>query len=369
MSKHPFVPLRRRPVRILWSAAVLSDVGTWVQLVVVGSLIASHTHSALRTGLVALATFMPQGFAAPIGGLLADRYDRRRVFATALLVQAAMTSLLAVALGAGVRSPGPLTLLIMGASAAGSFGAPSYSAMQPDLVPDDELVAMVSLGVYSWNGGRILGPIIGTVLSAAVGPAWTIAFNAVTFVVMSFAVLSVRQRFQPSGIGGTMARRMIDGWTALRSTPGCWHSAAFLVWFNVTIVPFIGLIPIYAIDELGGGTGLVGALSSAQGIGAIIGGIVVGGLATTFGRSQTIRLLVPFVGVSLAAYAVAPGPRAAMILVAMLGAGGAASFITGTAVIQRDAPPDRRGRVMSLNQALLGTTYGIGLLIFGFLGD
>ena len=82
MSNHPFVPLRHRAVRLLWGAAVVSDIGTWVQLIVVGSLVASGTGSAIQTGLVALATFMPQGIASPIGGLLADRFDRRRVFAT-----------------------------------------------------------------------------------------------------------------------------------------------------------------------------------------------------------------------------------------------------------------------------------------------
>ena len=149
MSNHPFVPLRHRAVRLLWGAAVISDIGTWVQLIVVGSLVASGTGSAVQTGLVALATFMPQGISSPIGGLLADRFDRRRVFATALIAQAAVTSLLAVALGAGVRTPWVLTVLILVGSAAGATGAPSYAAMQPDLVPPNELMQMVSLGVRS----------------------------------------------------------------------------------------------------------------------------------------------------------------------------------------------------------------------------
>ena len=160
MSNHPFRPLRHRGVRLLLGASVVSDIGTWVQLIVVGSLVAADTGSAVQTGLVALATFMPQGIAAPVGGLLADRFDRRKVFANALLAQAAITSVLAVVLGFGVRSPLVLTLLILLGSAAGSLGSPSSAAMQPDLVPPDELMAMISLGVYSWNGGRIVGPLL-----------------------------------------------------------------------------------------------------------------------------------------------------------------------------------------------------------------
>src|SRR3954468_23806137 len=120
VTRHPFTPMRHRSVRMLWSAAVVSDVGTWVQLIVVGSLVAAGTGSAVQTGLVALATFMPQGIASPVGGLLADRYDRRKVFASALMVQAVFTTSLAVVLGLGVRTPWMLTVLILLSSAAGA---------------------------------------------------------------------------------------------------------------------------------------------------------------------------------------------------------------------------------------------------------
>ena len=128
---------------------MVSDIGTWVQLIVVGSLIAANTGSAIQTGLVALATFAPQGIASPVGGLLADRFDRRKVFATALMVQALVTTALAVTLGLGVRTPAVLIVLILLASAAGATGAPSYSAMVPDLVPPEELMAMAKRNVKS----------------------------------------------------------------------------------------------------------------------------------------------------------------------------------------------------------------------------
>ena len=103
----------------------------------VGSLVAANTGSALQTGLVALATFAPQSIACPVGGLLADRFDRRKVFATALMVQALVTTALAVTLGLGVREPGVLFILILLASAAGATGAPSFAAMQPVVVPPE----------------------------------------------------------------------------------------------------------------------------------------------------------------------------------------------------------------------------------------
>lgn len=370
MSNHPFRPLRHRSVRLLWSAAVVSDIGTWVQLIVVGSLVAADTGSAVKTGLVALATFMPQGLAAPVGGLLADRYDRRRVFASALMLQALMTSALAVALGTGVRNPYVLTVMILLGSASGALGAPSYAAMQPDLVPADEMMAMVSLGVYSWNSGRIVGPLLGTLLVVTVGPSWTIAFNAVSFLALATAVSFLRRSFLPHGNGdGTVVERLVGGWQALRGTPGCWHAVVLLVVLNLSMVPFMGLIPIYARSEFAGGTGLAGVISSAQGVGAIIGGIAVTMLAAAHRRSDLLVGIVAMVSVSLVLYALAPTPALVILAAAVLGAGAASLFITSSAIVQRDAPPHSRGRVMAMMQACMGVSYGIGIITIGVIGD
>ena len=369
MTNHPFLPLRHRAVRLLWSAAVVSDIGTWVQLIVVGSLVAANTGSAVQTGLVALATFAPQSIASPVGGLLADRFDRRKVFAAALMVQALVTTALAVTLGIGVRSPAVLILLILLASAAGATGAPSYAAMLPDLVPPEELMAMVSLGVYSWNSGRIIGPLLGTALVLVVGPAWTIGFNAGSFVVLAVAVSMVRRTFRPTRSDGTIFDRLIGGWRTLRSTPGCFHGVALLVLYNLTIVPFIGLIPIYLRSDYGGGTGMAGTVASAQGAGAIIGGIIVSVLAHRHPRSLLIGRLIVVLAFALGLYAVAPNAIWVVAASALLGGAGAGFFIASSAIIQRDAPAVSRGRVMSIMQAAMGISYGLGLLFIGSIGD
>ena len=372
MSNHPFRPLRHRAVRLLLGASVVSDIGTWVQLIVVGSLVAADTGSAIQTGLVALATFMPQGISAPVGGLLADRYDRRKVFASALLAQASITTVLAVVLGLGVRSPLVLTLLILLGSAAGSLGAPSSSAMQPDLVPPDELVAMVSLGVYSWNGGRIIGPLLGSVLVLAIGPAWTIGFNAFSFVVMATAVALLRRPFLPHGANdadSTVRQRLVAGLRTVRANRGCLHGVVLLVLFNLTLVPFMGLIPIYVKAEYDGGTAMAGAVASAQGIGAIIGGFFVTWLAARHARSTLIKGVQFTMAGALLAYALAPSVVWLVVGAAVLGGCVAAMFIMAVSTIQRDAPPNGRGRVMSVMQASMGISYGIGLLFVGSLGD
>lgn len=370
MSNHPFRPLRHRSVLLIWGAGVISDAGTWIQLVVVGSLVAANTGSALQTGLIALATFMPQGIAAPVGGLLADRFDRSRVFVGGLAGQALFTSVLAILLGLGVRAPIALAALIMCASAMGSIGAPAYAAMLPDLVPPEELMAMSSLGIYSWNAGRIVGPLLGTVLAESAGPAWTVAINAATFACLALAVLALRRKFIPHDTEpGSIRVRFHEGWIAARTIRSCVFGIAAVTVLNLFVGPFMGLIPAYVREVFHGGVGLVGTFSSLQGAGAILGTLLVTGFTPRFGRSRIMVVVASVLVVSYFSYALAPSAAFAAICVVGLGACSASTFTTMMYIVQRDAPHAQRGRVMSILQALVGFSYGIGILTLGVVGD
>ena len=355
---------------LIWGAGVVSDAGTWIQLVVVGSLVAANTGSALQTGLIALATFMPQGIAAPVGGLLADRFDRSRVFVGGLAGQAAFTTVLAVLLGVGVRTPIALAALIMCASAMGSIGAPAYSAMLPDLVPPEELMAMSSLGIYSWNAGRIVGPLLGTVLARSAGPAWTVAINAVTFACLALAVLALRRKFIPHDTEpGSIRVRLVEGWMTARSIRSCVFGIAAVTVLNLFVGPFMGLIPAYVDEVFHGGVGLVGTFSSLQGIGAILGTLLVTALSPRYGRSRIMVVVAAVLVTSYLSYAFAPTAAFAAVSVIGLGACTASTFTTMMYIVQRDAPHAQRGRVMSILQALVGFSYGIGILWLGMVGD
>jgi predicted MFS family arabinose efflux permease len=196
-----------------------------------------------------------------------------------------------------------------------------------------------------------------------------VAFNAATFVLLAGAVAMVRRPFVPLASDGTIVERLVGGYRALRSTPGCWYTVVWLVAYNITAVPFMGLMPIFARAEFDGGTGLTGAFSSAQGIGAIIGGIIVTMLARRMPRSVLLTWMVVAVTVFLVGFALAPTAPLAIAAAALLGGAAAGMFVTMTAVIQRDAPAASRGRVMAMMQASMGISYGIGLMFIGFVGD
>ncbi|MCU1359851.1 MAG: putative multidrug efflux transport protein, partial [Ilumatobacteraceae bacterium] len=199
--------------------------------------------------------------------------------------------------------------------------------------------------------------------------AWTIGFNAVSFVVLALAVTMLRRPFLPHGATGTMRDRLLGGMHAARRTPGCWHALAMLALFNFCVVPFMGLIPIYVRAEFNGGTGMTGVVASAQGIGAIIGGLVAAMLAVRHGRATVVGWVAIGLSLALGAYALAPNVGVVIAFAVVLGGGWSSMMITLTAVIQRDAPLASRGRVVSLMQATLGLSYGFGLLVIGAIAD
>src|SRR4051812_7518693 len=294
-------PLRHRAFRLFWGAGAASDIGTWVQLAAIGSLVAASSGSALSTGLVAAATFAPQGLCSPIGGLLADRYERRRVFLTTLGAQAVVTTIIAVVVGAGLRDPAMLSLLVLFQSSAGALGAPSLQAILPDLVPPDELTAAVALGITSWNSGRVVGPLLATAL-VPFGAQWAIAANGISFYVLWFAIRGCGQRFVPPVREWLSPRReLAAGLQALRRSRGCMAAVTTVVVLHLVLVPFMGLIPSTSRALLlrhGGAvndasvTSIAARLMSAQGIGAIAGSLLVATLVRRVRLSTLVTVVL-----------------------------------------------------------------------------
>lgn len=354
----------------MWTATVVSDVGTWMQLVAIGTLVATSTGSALRTGLVAVATFAPQGLAAPLAGMLADRHDRRHLFLMVLAGQTAAAIGLALAVRQGVGSLG-LTGIVLVQGVIGAAANPIAAAMLPDLVPRQLLLAASSLQAVSWNSGRILGPILATVVVAVVGPAWAIVANAVSFAVLFVAIGRLRRPVRPAAtdVSEGVLTRLRNGAAAMRRGRSLMHAWQIAIAGQLLVAPQIGLAPIIATRSLGGDRTTVSALLVAMGVGSIIGSLSVSYLVARFGRSRVAVALLSGASTLVVVYGLArsiPLATAAVALVGMCFIGG---HITVQSVVPRDSPPGERGRIASLQSASLGFTYGLGVIWMGALGD
>ncbi len=364
-----FRPLRHGVFARFWAAGAVSDIGTWVQLVAMSNLVAGS--SATAPALVVAATFGPQGLGSPIGGLLADRHDRRKLFLLSLAGQTVATAVLCFLLANGVRNTTVLTLVVFLQSGAGSLGAPSFQAIIPDLVPKEELVAATSLGLLGWNTGRVVGPLLaGAAAIAGVSPAWAIGVNALSFAALWAAVFTVRRSFPPANIpGASRLKELRSGAAMLWRTPGTRFVLLMGVLMNMTVVPFMGLIAPMAKQVLHKGDEVTALLNACQGVAGLTGALLTASLVTRFGRSRLLPVCMVAEASSLTVFATSASVAQAIVGVMLSGFFIVIIFGMVFGITGRDAPAKHRGRIMSLNQATQGLGYGAAVIAYGRIVD
>lgn len=360
--------LRHRPFRVVWTGSLVSNVGTWMQAAALGYYTAHMTRSAGWSALVAAGEFAPTALLGPIGGAIADRLPRRTVVLSATLVQ----TLLAAALTAGtwVGRPGPVVLALFALANGCVFalGFPAFSAILPELVPAEDLGSAVGLSSASWNLGRVIGPLLGTVLYGAAGISWVLAVNTASFGAVLLALRSLRLAEQPRSTTPLFAA-ISEGFRFVRGHAGLRLSALALGLNTLFVAPFIGLIPAMVEKELGGAELAVGILIGGQGLGAVVTGLVFGRLAARYGVSRLMGVALLGAPTALIAYAASPSWGYAVLPIVACGALYFAALSSFTTVANLLAPTELRGRVLSLNQVILGSVYALSLNVEGQLGD
>ena len=171
-------PLRRRDFALVWSAALVSNIGSWMQTVAVGVFVTARTGQAGWTGLVAAAAFLPMGVLSPVGGAMADRVDRRRWLLVTTIGETLFATALAVLAGTGHATPLNVTVVVFCGGTMTALGFPAYQAILPDLVAREELLGAISLSSAQYNLGRVVGPALAGLVLAAGSYTWAFALNA-----------------------------------------------------------------------------------------------------------------------------------------------------------------------------------------------
>jgi MFS family permease len=365
-----FRPLRHRNFALVWTAALISNVGTWMETVAVGDLVAVRTGEAGWTGLVAAAGFLPMGLMGPVGGAIADRVDRRRFMFVTTLLQGVCAGALALLAATDHATPAAVAVVVFLAGCSSGIGFPAYQAMMPDLVPTEDLLGAVTLGQAQFNLGRVVGPALAGV-AIALG-SYTAAFviNTVSFGAMLVALSMLQLPHVPQDDdGGSIWTRMVVGAKVSWAEPGVRSAIVLIAAIALTASPFIALIPAMARVRYDGGSELTSIFVTAQGVGAVIGALVVPGIAQRVGQRRFLMWAMVALPTALVLYGASPNAVAATFALALVGAGYIAVFSGLGTVVQLRAPAELRGRVVSVYFLALGTLYPVGSLIQGPLGD
>jgi MFS family permease len=365
-------PLRHRNFAILWTASLVSNVGTWMQTVAIGALVVSKTGEASWAVLVAAGAFLPIGVLSPLGGALADRLPRRPMIAAGNLAEALVAAALAMLISTGHDAPLSLLGLVTLQGCASALIGPFSQAILPDLVPRSQFLAATSLNSAQWNAGRIVGPALAGATIAAFGFGASFAANAVSFLAVVVAVLFVRLS-PPPGRPGPVVAALREGLAATRAQPTC--RAAIMAMAVVAFVgaPFIALVPAMALRLAHGGPTAVAAatsqLTTAQGLGAVAGALLLAPLAARIGRGRLLGWSLALLPATLAWYGLAPSRWWGIVALFVVGLVYLGVLSGLSTAVQLAAPPAYRGRVISFFQVALGVSYPVGALLQGPLAD
>ncbi len=371
-------PLRHRNYALLWSGGLISIIGSWMQTVAVGALIASHTGSALWVVAVAAGGFLPIGVLSPIGGALADRLPRRPVLIAGNIVAGVVALVIALLVAAHEFGPLVLVLLVTAQGSVSAVTGPFQQAILPDLVPREEFLAAASLNSAQFNLGRVVGPALAGATVLAVGYPMAFVANAVSFLAV-VAALGFVHLAPPPGRDdrSALGESLKAGFRAARAEPGCWAAIVLIGIVAVLASPFIALVPAVAhrLSELGhhsGATSVASAtavLTTAQGVGAVVGALLMAPLAERFGRGRVLVASLCLLTPVLVGYDVSPDlvwASASLFAVGLVYIGVLSGLST---VVQLRAPSEYRGRILSIYLVALGVAYPIGSLAQGPIAD
>jgi len=348
-----FAALSVRNFRIYAIGQLISISGTWVQSVAQAWLVLTLTHSGFALGITLALQYIPLLIAGPLGGLVADRHDRRHIL---ILTQASSAALALGLATATLTHHVSLSIVLMFAALLGIvnlFDVPARQSFVQEMVGLELLPNAVSLNAVLMNAGRVIGPAIGGLLIAAFGVATCFYINAASFAAVLIALLLMR----PSELlhmksatkrTGQLRRGLSYAWKDPIVRPALLAVAVVGVFaFN-----FSTTLPLLSHITFNGSALAVGTTLSAMGVGAVLGGLIIARRA-----APTMRLMsgICFAFAAfIAAVAVSPTQLVADLLLVPMGACAIGFIATANALIQLNTSEQMRGRVMAL--------YAIGFL-------
>jgi MFS family permease len=360
--------LQHKVFRRVFIGAFLSNIGSWMQNVVLGALAYDLFESPTFVGILLFAQLGPLLLFSLVGGALADMFDRRRLLVIVSLTQGALSMLLAIVVWNGEPSKAALVGIVFCIGMGQAVFGPTYSALLPALVGRRDLAGAISLNSAQMNGSRVIGPIVGAYLFTTVGEGWVFTVNALSYLLVIWSLLSVRLPApvpDTSGLKGV--RRLLSGFQVAKRDPIVGRCLVLIFAFSLFSLPFIGQMPTIADQNLdiAPRSTEYGILYACFGVGALLGALSIGTVFAGRKLERIVRVgLVVFAGF-LAVFSLIRSPLPAYPTILLVGLAYFAVITSLSTVLQQRLDDSNRGRVMALWIMGFGGTVPIGNLIAG----
>src|SRR3989344_2654853 len=345
----PFSALRFRDFRLLWLGLLVSRIGSEMQVVAVAWQTYILTGSPLSLGLIGLSRFLPVLLFSLIGGIAADRYDRRKVMLYSQIAMAIFSLILAFTTSNGSVTAPIIYLMIAANSLAGVFDTPARQSIIPLLVPKQQFVNAVSLMTTMWHTAIVLGPTVSGFIIASFGVVSVYIFNALTFSVSIAALLLMKKGGREIATRSSFSlSAVVDGLRFVFKTP-LMYSSMLLDFFATFFSSATVLLPIFAKDILHVGPQGLGILYAAPSLGAISGGLLISSFSKVHKQGKLLISGVLLYGLATFLFGFTRHFSLSLIILYFTGLGDVISTIIRNTIRQLSTPDHLRGRMVSVN--------------------
>jgi MFS family permease len=360
--------LRHRNFQLFFSGQLISLIGTWMQTIAESWLVYRKTGSPLLLGAAGFVSQFPVFLVAPLGGIVADRFNRQRLVIGTQISSMILAAIFATLTLTGVVQVWHIFVLASLLGVVNAFDIPARQSFLVDMVGKEDLMNAIALNSSMFNGARIVGPAISGILVARIGEGWCFFANSVSYIAVIAGLFLMRVK-RPSRLApsGPALARLIEGFRFARDTAPIRALLLLLGLVSLVAMPYSVLMPLFADRVLHGGARGLGILMGATGVGALLGALTLATRADVRGLGSWVAFSCGGFGISLVLFSFSRNFWLSAGLLLPVGFCMMLQMSSSNTLIQAMVPDELRGRVMALYTMMFMGMAPFGSLFAGAL--
>jgi len=362
-----FKAFQYRDFRLMWIGACTSSIGTWMQVLAQSWLVLKLSNSAFLLGLDAFLGGLPIFLFSLVGGVIADRIDRRKVLLGSQYVQMSCAFLLTILIATHVVHVWMILCLSFVAGLAQAFGGPAYQALTPMLVEKEDLPNAIALQSIQFNVARVIGPALGGIALTQLGEKWCFGLNGLSFLAPIISLTIIQTRFLPAKTSQSILDGMKQGISFIRKQSAMEGLMILAFCMTALGIPMMTFLPVFAKDIFKQGPTVFTLFLSSSGAGSIVGALTVAALGNVKHKGRIALVMLTCLGAGIAGFALSTTLWISCLMLFLSGAAMISVFALVNSLVQLITTNEMRGRVMSVYNFAFRGGMPLGNLATGWL--
>jgi MFS family permease len=362
--------LRHRNFQLFFSGQLISLIGTWMDNIAEAWLVYRLTGSSLLLGTVAFAGQIPVFLLAPIGGMVADRWNRQRVVIATQASSMVLAGILAVLTLTRRVTVWEVVVLAALMGAVNAFDIPARQAFLVDMVGREDLMNGIALNSSMFNGARVIGPSIAGILVASIGEGWCFAANSISYIAVIIGLLLMHVNRAPvETMRVSPFDHIVEGFRFVWNTGPIRALLLLLGLVSLVAMPYSVLMPIFAAKILHGNARTLGVLMGATGVGALGGALTLASRTGVKGLGRWVAVACASFGTFLILFSLSRWYLLSVALLVPVGFAMMVQMASSNTLIQAMVPDRLRGRAMAVYSMMFMGMAPMGALLSGWSAD